>query len=185
MRNSEYFAQELAWIGNKAMRQFATEYVDLFPPYFEYKPASSTGKYHPTWGNGEGGLRRHTRAVMFWVHELADTYELTALEHDALLVAAVAHDAVKYGLPEKKFTDPCHDAVGAMFFSRFAKGKDLPHYKDIYLAIAEHMGQWGHYPTRRHFPEDFSRLSQLLHVADMCGSRKGVRLDILEENLIG
>lgn len=186
--NSEFFADEIRWIENDQLRNFGKKYADLFPDYFAVNPSSSSGKHHAPWGNGKGGLRRHTKAVMFTVHVLSDAYGFTPLQHDAALVAALGHDAVKYSLPGQRHTVSSHPAEGAMFFSRVAKAlncTDLPLYEDIYKAIADHMGRWGKYDKERSYPEDFPVLSQLVHYADMVGSRPGIRFDILEENLIG
>jgi len=89
MKASEYFAQEIDWIKNTTMRDFARTYVDEFPPYFMINPASSTGKYHASWSNtrgsdtAAGGLAKHVKAMCHVVHALSESEMLTSDEHDA------------------------------------------------------------------------------------------------------
>jgi hypothetical protein len=188
MKNSEYFEEVLGWFKNPTFKTFATQYVDLFPPYFSDKPASSSGKYHAPWSNIRGGLRAHTYAVCYMVHSMSDAYMLGDTEHDAALIAALGHDAVKYGLGGGPHTTKTHEGEGAIFFKRVVEKlgvKNFPLFQEIYDCIAFHQGRWAVSETPKRFPDDFTPMMQLVHVADMCASRPQIRFNFLENSMIG
>lgn len=61
---SELFKNELKTITSDDIRDFAKVVLDDAPDYFFKVAASSTGKYHPAYALGDGGLMRHTKAVL-------------------------------------------------------------------------------------------------------------------------
>ena len=67
---NEYFIKELFYIKNPRIRESANTLVNLLPEYFYHIPASSTGKYHPKYALGDGGLLRHTKVVVRIGYEL-------------------------------------------------------------------------------------------------------------------
>ena len=64
--------KEFMWIKNKNIRKFAIDMVSILPDYFFVVPASSTGKYHPEYSLGEGGLVRHTKSAVLIAKTLLD-----------------------------------------------------------------------------------------------------------------
>ena len=50
--------------------------IDLIPDYFFEVAASSTGKYHPKFSLGDGGLLRHTKAAVRIAYELLNDDQL-------------------------------------------------------------------------------------------------------------
>ena len=67
---SDVFKTELNYIKDSEIREKAIKAINLLPDYFFEVPASSTGKYHPTFSQGEGGLVRHTKAAVNIANEL-------------------------------------------------------------------------------------------------------------------
>lgn len=65
-------------------------------PAFFTVPASSSGKYHPDFANGDGGLVRHTVAVCEIADALGELHEFNARQRSIVLIAALLHDACKY-----------------------------------------------------------------------------------------
>lgn len=63
MEKQETFKKELSLIKNENIRNFVKEFLNTVPDYFFTVAASSTGKYHPNYALGEGGLVRHTKAA--------------------------------------------------------------------------------------------------------------------------
>ena len=61
---SELFKNELKTITSDDIRDFAKVVLDDAPDYFFKVAASSTGKYHQAYALGDGGLMRHTKAVL-------------------------------------------------------------------------------------------------------------------------
>ena len=53
----------LRTIKNDDLRILAGEMIKTLPEYWYHVGASSTGKYHPEYSLGEGGLMRHTVAL--------------------------------------------------------------------------------------------------------------------------
>ena len=64
MNRINLLQNELNMIKSDDIREFAKILINDAPEYFFHVPASSTGKYHPSYALGEGGLARHTKAVM-------------------------------------------------------------------------------------------------------------------------
>ena len=54
----------LRTIENDDLRILAGEMIKTLPEYWYHVGASSTGKYHPEYSLGEGGLMRHTVALV-------------------------------------------------------------------------------------------------------------------------
>ena len=55
---------ELNLIQNEQLKTLAQRLVLKLPDYFFTVAASSTGKYHPAYSLGTGGLLRHTKAAV-------------------------------------------------------------------------------------------------------------------------
>lgn len=183
MNQIEFFERELAFFRLPQFRNFMIKALEQFPPYFMEVPSSSSGKYHSSWSNCRPlGLAKHTKAVVIVTEKLADAYMLTDEEHDAALVASFCHDAVKYSFGGGKHTSKIHEAEGAIFFRRCAKSIDptLPLQDEIFNAIAFHQGRWAVSAEPKRFPEDFDKIGQLVHVADMVASRPGITFDEIE-----
>ena len=91
----------LSTIKNDDIREFAEVLLDGMPDYIWHVGASSTGKYHPAYSLGEGGLMRHQIAVVrflnfFFELEQYNT-KFTDREADLMRVAGLAHDGRKSG----------------------------------------------------------------------------------------
>lgn len=54
--NRDTFTKEIGWIHSEKIAKFATYCVNNLPDYFFTVPASSSGKYHPSYALGDGGL---------------------------------------------------------------------------------------------------------------------------------
>ena len=61
------FSKEIGSIVDDDLRKLATEVIAQADDYFFTIPASSTGKNHPPFSLGEGGLVRHTKCVVYMV----------------------------------------------------------------------------------------------------------------------
>jgi hypothetical protein len=112
------FKEELSWIVNPKIKEFAEKAISMLPDYFFEVAASSTGKFHPEYALGPGGLVRHTRAAVKIAHELLslEMYgKYTSDEKDLMLVALILHDGWKHGKAETagKYTVAEHPTVCA------------------------------------------------------------------------
>ena len=70
MNKKEIFYEEILKIKNKHYQEVALKLVEALPDYFFHEAASSTGKYHPSYALGDGGLLRHTKAAVRFASEL-------------------------------------------------------------------------------------------------------------------
>ena len=91
------FANEIGDIYDKDLKELATELIANADDYFFTVPASSSGKYHPPFDLGCGGLVRHTRCVAFMAMSIAESQCMSTMDRDSLIVAAIAHDIKKQG----------------------------------------------------------------------------------------
>ena len=145
--------------------------------------ASSTGKYHPQFALGDGGLARHTVALVrilnhiFGVESVANKF--TSRERDLLRVAGIAHDMMKSGTQEEyeknKYTKFDHPLRAANMV-RDLKGLPIEEKEYIASAIESHMGQWNE--SKRDpgiiLPKPETDAQILLHVCDYLASRKDI-----------
>ena len=72
MNKVDTFRTEIRYIRNARLADNIKKMIELLPDYFFEIPASSTGKYHPSFALGEGGLVRHTKAAVRIGHELLE-----------------------------------------------------------------------------------------------------------------
>jgi hypothetical protein len=174
-------------IENKDIKEFAIVLLDNLPEYVWTVPASSTGKYHPAYSLGEGGLMRHQMAVVKFLNfffELEQySSKLTSREMDLMRVAGLVHDGMKSGSQEQfsssKYTKFEHPVMMATMIRSY-DGKYLNH-DEIELiadAISKHMGQWNtDKKSSTVLPKPNDKFSRMLHVADYLSSRKCLTMD--------
>ena len=72
MKNMKLFERELALIKSESLRKVVYDYMsdaDYVPDYFWTDGASASGKFHPKFSHGIGGLVRHTKAVVLFAED--------------------------------------------------------------------------------------------------------------------
>ena len=104
MNKQEIFENEIVLIKNEDIRDSLRTLIDKIPDYFFTIPAASTGKYHPGYAQGDGGLVRHTKAAVRMAYELYGIYKFPQGTKDLIIMALVLHDSVKKGEVENKYT---------------------------------------------------------------------------------
>lgn len=179
---TEKFAQELKFIRNPDIRESAETLIGILPDYFFEIPASSTGKYHPAYGLGDGGLLRHTRAAVRIAVELfrIETYDFTDDERDLIIVALIMHDGWKSGWPKQAGTLTEHPLIsGKMVMSaekELSISKSYVHI--IKSCIESHMGQWifDRYGNQV-LPKPILEVEHFVHLCDYLASRKCLTME--------
>ena len=107
MDRLELFKNEINYIKDERVKNSLIHMINVLPDYFFKVAASSTGKYHPEYALGDGGLLRHSKAAMRIGYELlsnpaiGDKY--TSVEKDLMLASLLIHDGLKLGNPEEKY----------------------------------------------------------------------------------
>lgn len=171
--NSENLKTELGYIQNPAIKQCVTEFLDNWvPEYFVQVAASSTGKYHPAYALGEGGLLRHTKAA---VRIAAGMFAITSYnqeDRDVIIAALILHDTFKHGKIQQKYVCADHPVIAYRMVLEHMR--DCPRYEDIANAIHSHMGQWNtDYRTKREImPKPKTNIEKFVHTCDYLASRK-------------
>lgn len=174
-QKAQLFGEELSLIQDGRLKEIVIDFLNnAVPDYFWEIPASSSGKYHPSFDLGYGGLVRHTKMVVEVARELLqmEKYDREARE-DVVYIACLLHDTFKNGNANAGHTVSSHPSIAADEFYHFAMnkvGEDGGCYirdqiECIRIAIEGHMGQWG---THHNCDTD----SELVHLADYIASRK-------------
>ena len=166
------FVNELNDITEENLRKFAEELIANADEYFFTVAASTSGKYHPQFDLGEGGLVRHTRCVVFFAECEAISRMFTEHETNMLIVAAIAHDIKKLGDGKGKHTVDDHPRFAAEYINDTNKITKLLTADDeniIAAMVYSHMGKWGH---EKGLPLPVTGLETALQAADYIASRK-------------
>lgn len=183
MKKSEHFTRELNLIVDEELRIVTKAYLDeCVPDYFWEDGASSSGKYHPQFSQGQGGLVRHTKAVVMFAEELLkmSTYAyMKDAYKDYAIAACIVHDTAKYGMTEfNKAEYKNHARNAAIAFNNFAKECDYQASEILLNAIVAHMGQWS---TKKE-DRPFTNVDRLVHLADYIASRSFIDIpEIVDE----
>lgn len=177
----------LATITNEDIRNFAFILMNDLPQYIWEVPASSTGKYHPQYSLGQGGLMRHQIAVVRFLNFFFELEQyqtvFTDREMDLMRIAGLIHDGRKSGsqadYERSKYTKFDHPIQMADVVRTFT-GKYLSEAEIEFIAncIESHMGQFN---TDRKssvvLPKPTNTYQQLIHLADYLASRKSLTMD--------
>ncbi len=191
MNKVEVFKQELEYIKNERIRKSAEILIDLVPDYFFTVPASSTGKYHPSFSQGEGGLLRHTKVATIIGKEVLSLEYTNNLytedEKDILLLGIMLHDTQKLGNPEGKYTRFDHPLLAAEFIEQNKDKTELTEeeIKLLKRVISSHMGQWNksNYSSVE-LPKPSDKYEFFVHMCDYLSSKKFLEVSFDEQNKI-
>lgn len=176
--NRDTFEKKIGWIHSKKIAKFATYCVNNLPDYFFTVPASSSGKYHPSYALGDGGLVRHTKAAVSIAHELfnLEMFPFTNDEQDLIIVSLILHDGLKQGDGNGKRTVFDHPIFAANFVKRCnIESQLLTDEQEVFVvnAIESHMGQWNTSKySKVELPKPKNKFQKYVHLCDYLASRK-------------
>lgn len=178
----EHFIKELSLINNPVIKEIATEGVSLLPDYFYKVPASSTGKYHPNFALGNGGLYRHVQAAVGIAVDLFTIYDFTPDEKDIIITALILHDGWKQGLDGSGNTTHAHPIIASNVLKEKIEvngnEKKAEYLELICDSISAHMGQWTTSkwdPTV--LPSPKGSVQKFVHECDYLASRKDIEFN--------
>lgn len=185
MDKLSFFNEELAQIKRRDIKKFTQMGIEILPEYFFIIPASSTGKYHPSYALGEGGLVRHTKVavrIALMLFENRTIQDFTEDEKDMIISALILHDGVKSGIPKQTYTLITHPLeVVKLIMSKQeimnCVGKETS--TTILRAVVTHMGQWNYdYKTREKvLPTPENKIERFVHMCDYLSSRKALEFN--------
>lgn len=172
---------------NDDIKEFAIVLLDKLPEYIWHVGASSTGKYHPQYSLGEGGLMRHQMAVVRFLNFFFELEQynskLTSREMDLMRLSGLVHDGMKSGTQEayekSKYTKFDHPILMAEVVRSY-DGQYLNHEEIELIAdtISKHMGAWNtDKKSNVVLPKPNNKFARMLHVADYLSSRKCLTMD--------
>ena len=189
--NSDKFLKELNYIKNESIREDAKTLINFLPDYFFEIPASSTGKYHPKYALGDGGLLRHTKAACRIAKELlidsciGDKY--TNDEQDLMILALMLHDGLKLGIEKSQYTKFDHPILAAEFVCDHMDDISLSDEQIDFVAdcIKTHMGPWiTDYDGNEVLERPSTKYQNFVHMCDYLASRKFLEVEFDKDNNI-
>ena len=177
------FETELTLIKDEDTRNWTAEVLKHVNEKFYSEAASTTGKYHPEYALGEGGLYRHTVAAVKIAECLRgneSVHNLSDMEFDLVIAALILHDTCKCGKEwEFKYTKHGHPMYAAeLVRDVLGVNEEDPSKKDEYVnrvctLIEAHMGQWNRCPWDHIIlPKPQDEASRMVHLCDYLASRK-------------
>lgn len=179
MNKPEFFRNELNLINNQDLSGFITKCLEEAPDYFFTMAASTTGKYHPEYCLGDGGLVRHTRAAVKIADDLLrlEMYSKLLPSHDEIVAALIMHDSVKKGINGSAYTTTDHPLQASKFIRDMADKLNYSNKDQVEFIcglIDSHMGQWNTAPrsTVEVLPKPKTLEQKFVHLCDYLASRK-------------
>lgn len=177
--NIEVFNKEYEYIRSDKYKKCAKELINLLPDYFFNVQASSTGKYHPSFTLGDGGLVRHTKVAVRIAHELLENnslgHKFTDDEKDLIIMSILIHDGMKHGINEDKYTKFEHPLIICDYIKEHKDKLSLDD-KDINFivsVVSSHMGEWNTNPySNVTLPIPKDKYQRFVHMCDFLASRK-------------
>ena len=186
------FSDCLVLIKDNHLRECLKLILDEYlPNYWFHEGASSTGKYHPNYAAGDGGLMRHSKAAMFIGNEILSNPlfgdEFNSHQKDLLLMSLLIHDGLKYNFEKEKYTNFAHPILMSKFIMDNHELWDLSLEDAEYMShvIASHMGPWNksqYDKTILPIPE--TKEEVFVHLCDYLASRKLINIHFDDNSMI-
>lgn len=185
----EVFSKEIGLIHSSLIVDFTIEILSILPSYFWTIPASTSGKYHPEYALGEGGLIRHTKAAVHIAKALFELHDFDQYTKDLIISAIILHDGCKCGFPKEgeepqtQFDHP--DLIGQLILEHAAKNKwnysRLFAAYEVFNLTASHMGKWNKRDLGNNqiyeLDLPFTEAQKFVHECDYLASRKFIEID--------
>src|SRR5574344_1096566 len=180
----EYFDS----VQDESVKKFMEQCIETIPEYWFVVSASSTGKYHPNYAIGAGGLMRHTIALLRFFNRLVRNTmygsPFTNRERDLLRVACLMHDSRKSGSDEdfavSKYTKFDHPILAANVVRSIKTEYITDEEKEMIAnAIESHMGQWNvdtYGKSKVELPLPTNKYQKIVHLVDYLAAQKGVEV---------
>lgn len=191
MNKEEMFLDELEYIKDEKLQDSLLKIIESLPEYWFHVAASSTGKYHPKYSLGEGGLLRHSKSAMRIGYELLSDQcigeKYTDREKDLMLIALLVHDGLKLGEKEERYTRFDHPILMANYIIKNQLQYNLEEDDAIFIAdvIKTHMGPWTKdYNGNEILERPKTKYQNFVHMCDFLAAKKFLQVSFDEDNHI-
>ena len=179
----ENLDKELSFIQDKNLRKFVSYVLLKAPDPFWVIPASTSGKYHPSYALGEGGLVRHTKAAVAIAMNLLPLEMYSNINRDEVIAALILHDVVKVGFTDDvtAHTEFHHPAYAAQLietcFHTDSFDVEEQTILNIWRVVMSHMGQWNTSKDDEvELPKPELDDEKFVHLCDYLASRKNLEV---------
>lgn len=185
----EIFKREIDYIIEPKYKKNAEILIDLLPDYFFEEPASSTGKYHPAFAQGSGGLVRHTKVAVRIGYELLQGIigePFKPEEKDLMLLALILHDGLKHGVLKERYVRFDHPILIAKFIKEHQKDTTFSDNEIKFLqnVVSSHMGP---FTTNQYsdvvLPYPKNKYQKFVHMCDLLASRKFLNVNFVNNDI--
>ena len=192
MNKINYFKKEISYIKDASRRKDIRFLIGLLPEYFFEIPASSTGKYHPDFAAGDGGLLRHTKVAVRIAHELLENntvgWKFSDEDKDLIIMALILHDGLKSGLEKEKYTKFDHPLLVSKYImeNKDKVSMKVDDLRKMCSLIESHMGEWNYdkFSKKEVLPKPRTAEQRFVHMCDYLASRKFLDVKFNDNNEI-
>lgn len=184
------FKNELKYIKDERIKNSLIIMINKLPEYFFEVPASSTGKYHPSFSLGEGGLLRHTKAAVRIAVELFNDSSLnnfTQNEKDLIIFSLTLHDGLKSGLKKSEYTLFEHPILMSNYIKENQNELSLTKEEIDFVCrcIETHMGPWTtNYKGEEVLTPPKDKYQRFVHMCDYLASRKFLDINFNNNEIV-
>lgn len=190
MNKKKCFKKEISYIKDDNLKKDLETLLELLPDYFFEVPASSTGKYHPDFAQGDGGLVRHTKVAVKFAHELLANNtvgcKFTDKDKDLIIIALTLHDGLKHGKEHNRYSKFEHPLLVSKFImeNKDKLSMDMDDIRKVCSMIESHMGEWTYdnYKKKEVLPKPRTAEQRFVHMCDYLASRKFVHAKFDKNN---
>jgi HD superfamily phosphodiesterase len=160
-------------------------------------PASSTGKYHPQFAQGQGGLIRHIKVVCMNVEIMMKTMPQYDEVEDWSVpyISAILHDCMKYTEYNQKYTHDDHP----LKIAELVRMYKMPNNKELTFNhtnewinekleriaknVETHMGRWNSIKSSENgMPVPSTMENFIVHIADFMSAQKDFTASFDKDN---
>ena len=168
------FKTEINYVKDSTLREDLKVLIGLLPDYFFEIPASSTGKYHPAFSLGDGGLVRHTKAAVRIANELLNNNtvgsKFSLHDKDLIIIALTLHDGVKSGMEHSQYTKFDHPLLASKLImeNKDKVSMEVDDLRKVCSMIESHMGEWTYdnYHKKEVLPKPRTAEQRFVHMCD-------------------
>ncbi len=187
--NRDVFNVELSRFTDANVRESTETILDMLPDYFYEIPASSTGKYHPAFSLGDGGLVRHVKVAMRILEEMFRDKAFGEYDDhtkDLMRMALLLHDGFKSGLTNTGHTVLEHPVLISNFVLENKDKLSISEEDTDFVSrlLITHMGPWNvDKQGNEVMPAPKTREELVVHLCDYIASRNFLNVSF-EDNEI-